>query len=102
MRSTESERSGLIAEWRRSGSSVAEFCRVRGLARSTFDLWRRRALRRSESGGFVELQVTAKPLGPDDSHATSVRTPDGYVVRLGGRPTADAIVGLIARLRCRP
>ena len=32
--------SALIAEWRASGLSAEEFCRRRGLVRSTFQWWR--------------------------------------------------------------
>ena len=51
--------SQIISEQRRSGQSITEFCRRRGLAQPSFFVWRRRLGIGAESaGGFVELKAS--------------------------------------------
>ena len=52
----------LVGEQEMSGSSVAEFCRVRGLRVGQFYAWWRR-LREGAEGGFVEVAVVAAQPG---------------------------------------
>lgn len=47
----------LVSEQARSGKSVAEFCRKRGLHSSYFWTWKKR-LRESSAARFLEVQVT--------------------------------------------
>ena len=49
----------LVAEQARSGKSVAEFCRERGLHSSYFWAWKKR-LRESPAARFLEVQVTER------------------------------------------
>jgi len=51
--------SQIIFEQQRSGQSIAEFCRRRGLAQPSFFVWRRRLGSGAETAsGFVELKTS--------------------------------------------
>lgn len=47
-----------------SGTSIAAFCRKRGLALSSFHYWRRRYGSAPDGGGFVEVQLTEPARAP--------------------------------------
>lgn len=70
-RYTEKERADCLAEFERSGTSAAAFCREKGLCYQTFLNWRRRhgALSRAqatrpEEAEFVEVELPANASSP--------------------------------------
>jgi len=93
----------LISGWRRSGWSVARFCRERGLSRSTFDHWRRKLRAAEAEPRFVELEVRGP--GALDARAVGfrcVRTPDGFVIGLGRSASVEEVALVVERLRGTP
>jgi transposase-like protein len=77
----------LIAEQRRSGNSVAAFCRERGVCAPQFFAWKKR-LSEAAAPGFVAVEVTEAPpasVGP----AIEVRLSGGRSVMV--EPGFDAV-----------
>lgn len=70
----------VVAEWRRSGLSMAAFCRERELVPTTFYTWRRRVEPANGDEAFVPVHVVASS-GPDDERCE----PSLEVVVAGGR-----------------
>lgn len=77
----------IIQRFEKSGLSANAFCRRENLARSTFDLWRRRISRAAQRAGFVELKQSSQDIDDTaESWTLAVDLPGG--VRLcfrGGR-----------------
>lgn len=89
--------SAAIAEWRVSGLSAEEFCRRRGLVRTTFQWWRWRLSREGveqPAASMPELLpvrvVSSAPLAEEESAAmlelelssgARVRVPEGFDAR---------------------
>ncbi len=78
-----------LREWRQSGLSVREFCRVHGLSEPSFYAWRRELTRRNAipSATFVPVEVTAgDSVGP--SSILEIVVPGQRCIRV--RPGFDA------------
>ena len=56
----------IVRHFEKSGLTADAFCRRESLAKSTFDLWRRRLSRDAQPAGFVELKQS-----PQDIDATA-------------------------------
>jgi len=74
----------LVAAWRRSGLSQAEFCRRRDLAPGTFAWWKHTLRRAAEAGGCARCPVPGPAAGaptfvPVRVVATPVPTPAATV-----------------------
>lgn len=87
-------RAELVAAWRQSGMTQAEFARREGVRYPTFATWvqqqrapQRRAKATAAKPRFAEVTVPGSLLGP----AVEVRLPDGTVVR-GTNAAAVAVV----------
>jgi transposase-like protein len=65
----------LVSEQARSGKSVTEFCRRRGLHSSYFFVWKKR-LRETPAARFLEVKVTERASISSDSRI-EVRLPNG-------------------------
>ena len=73
----------LVFEEARSGKSVAEFCRKRGLHSSYFFAWKKR-LRESSAARFLEVQVTERaPIARDSRMEIRLRNGRSVVVKQG-------------------
>ena len=73
----------LVSEEARSGKSVAEFCRERGLHSSYFFAWKKR-LRESPAARFLEVQVTERaPIARDSRMEIRLRNGRSVVVKQG-------------------
>ena len=73
----------LVFEQARSGKSVAEFCRKRGLHSSYFWVWKKR-LRESAATRFLEVQVTERaPIARDSRMEIRLRNGRSIVVEQG-------------------
>ena len=95
----------LLAAQKRSGLSLAEFARQRGLRSNTLSWWRHR-LRGSDdegecasAGQFMEITAAC---GVDEAHtaAFEVVLGDGTVVRVPSRFSEESLRCLLAVLRC--
>jgi hypothetical protein len=80
-RRSESEWRALVERQKASGLSQIEFCQQEGIARSTFEVWRRRIASRSVAGQFVELAMPGEGGGEWEVELT---LPLGMVLRLRG------------------
>jgi transposase-like protein len=47
----------LLAEWERSGKTIAEFCSVRGIKAATFGVWRREARKAQGTAPLPGIQL---------------------------------------------
>src|SRR5258708_9801355 len=73
----------LVSEQARSGKSVVEFCRERGLHSSYFFAWKKR-LRESPAARFLEVQVTERaPISRDSRMEIRLRNGRSVVVEEG-------------------
>ena len=112
-----------VAEHARSGLSMAEFCRRRGLKPWTFRWWRRELSRRdhqaaTDRGGrapgpstdlvlrstFLPVQVVPdEPASPPETTSVEIVLPDGPTVRVtrGFDPsTLKAVLSVLEARRC--
>lgn len=112
----------LLAAWRRSGLSQAEFCRRRGLALGTFAWWKHTLARAADTSGrarrsapapavvpptFVPVRVvptpvptpaaTVAPPAPADATLEIVLT-RGRLVRVRGAVEAPWLAAVVAAL----
>ena len=62
-RTLPARRHELLAAFDRSGLSAAAFAREQGIRYSTFCGWRHRQVQRGPAPGFVEVELSAPPLG---------------------------------------
>ena len=69
---------GLVAQHKKSGQTVAAFCRERGLCAPHFFAWKKR-LSQAAPRQFVAVQVVGAS-APVRSRALEVRLPDGRSV----------------------
>jgi transposase-like protein len=74
---------GLVSEQKRSGQSVAAFCRERGVSAPQFFAWKKR-LSQAGAEQFVAVQVVeaGEPSDPPTVHSRAIE------VRLGGGRSA--------------
>jgi transposase len=106
-----------VAQWRRSGLSVREFCRREGLSEPLFYSWRRELAQRemcaspaagvarqgrSRPGAFVPVHVVAPhPVG--QRVAIEIVLPSGRRVRVRpgfDRATLQAVLDVLEHLPC--
>lgn len=98
---------GRIAEQRRSGLSIAEFCRLQGCSAPSFYVWRKR-LRSGRSGavgasGAVDARggrptpalFVPLTLGPADCQGVRIELPGGAVVSLPADASAELVTTAI-------
>lgn len=92
-----------LAEHKRSGLNVRDFCRTRGIAESSFHFWRQEIARRDrQTPAFVPVAVvpTPTPLAPADE-PIELRLAGGHELRLRSgcdrRLLADLIDLLVPR-----
>jgi transposase-like protein len=107
----------LLGEQRRSGLTLAEFARRRGVRPGTLSWWRhqlrvgeprRKSSREdsgeksSERGGFLEIKPRSGLIGTEASRAAwfEVVLGDGTVVRVPARFAEEELRRLLAVLRC--
>jgi len=82
--STDQEWTPIVAEWRTSDLSVAEFCRRKGLSQWTFRYWRKKA----EAKGAGRLRRASTP-----PPATRVSFVSARLVEAGPTPIEVALSG---------
>ena len=84
------EWASLLSRYEAGGRSLAAFCRAEGIARSTFDLWRRKMGRTKSavkktpekpSADFIEMQPSVDRIG---GWTFEIELPDGTVARVQG------------------
>lgn len=86
----------LVSEHRRSGQSVAGFCRERGLCASLFFWWKKR-LRETTSAKFVEVKVATAapdPSAPSDARV-EIRLRNGRSLVVGRGFDAEQVRVLV-------
>jgi len=80
----DNRRAAVLRDLERSGLSMAEYCRQRGLAYSTVAAWR--GARRRVAGRFVEVEMdeapTAAPRGPELMLCAELTLPGGAMLRV--------------------
>lgn len=90
---------GLVAEQRRSGQSVAAFCRERGVSAPSFFAWKKR-LNQSAAEQFVAVQIAGT--GEPASHrAIEVRLGGGRSVMVEPGFDAAHLRAVLAALEMR-
>ena len=72
----------LISEQKRSGKSVAAFCRERHLCAPHFYWWKKR-LREDTTARFVEVQVAELPVNVPDDSRIEIRLQNGRSLMVG-------------------
>ena len=86
-----------IAQWQRSGLSVAAFCARHHLATASFYAWRRTLRHRDRSAAaFVPVQLVADTVA---ASVLEVVLTDGCVVRVGTGFDATTLRQVLALLR---
>jgi hypothetical protein len=85
----------LISEQKRSGKSVAAFCRERNLHASHFYWWKKR-LREDMTARFVEVQVAESPANVVGDSRIEVRLQNGRSLMVGREFDPEHVRGLLA------
>ena len=85
-----------IAQWQRSGSSVAAFCARHDLATASFYAWRRTLQDRDAAAAFVPVRLVADAV---PASVLEVVLADGRVVRVPPGFDATTLRQLLALLR---
>jgi hypothetical protein len=85
----------LIPEQKRSGESVAAFCRERNLRASHFYWWKKR-LREDTPSRFVEVQVAESPSNVSGDLRIEVRLQNGRSLLIGRGFDPEHVRGLLA------
>jgi hypothetical protein len=85
----------LISEQKRSGKSVAAFCRERNLHASHFYWWKKR-LREDTTARFVEVQVAESPANVVGDSRIEVRLQNGRSLLVGRGFDPEHVRGLLA------
>ena len=93
-----------ISRQRRSGMSVAAFCREEGLAMATFRLWRKRLERMSGRGAMSDdaprfAQLLLEPDQVKPGMVVEVELPDATRVKLSGDLSSETLTALLRGLR---
>ncbi|HEY6304475.1 MAG TPA: transposase [Terriglobales bacterium] len=83
----------LVSEQARSGQSVAEFCRERGLHTSYFFAWKKRL---RESARFLEVQVTERTANTSGGSRVEIRLQNGRSLVVGLGFDAEHVRALLA------
>lgn len=105
-RRSREEWTGLIAAWKRSGITQAEFCQREGLSRRTLGWWRWRLEREAApppptKAEFVEVQVVEPEPRTEQIRDFDVLVA-GLVVRVPAGFDEEALSRLVRVLECRP
>ena len=105
-RRSRDEWTALVAAWRRSGLTQAEFCQREGLSRRTLGWWRWRLEREAapappSKAEFVEVQVVEPEPPPDEIRDFDVLVA-GLVVRVPSGFDEEALGRLVRALESRP
>ena len=82
-----------LNRWRKSGLSVAEFCRRERVAEPSFYLWRQRLSAETVQAStprFVELPMAAWP-----AVGVQVTLPSGAIVALSGQASAELVAAVV-------
>lgn len=92
----------VIEDWRRSGQTVAEFCRRRRIASPTFYVWRQRLGNVSPSSrpspAFLPVHVVPGSARP----VLELALRGGRMLRLHGDITPEIVAGLVRALEGSP
>lgn len=83
----------LVSEQTRSGQSVAEFCRERGLHTSYFFAWKKRL---RESARFLEVQVTERTPNTSGDSRVEIRLQNGRSLIVGQGFDVEHVQALLA------
>ena len=87
-----------IVGWKKSGQTIAAYCRARGLGQASFYAWRRQFARRDR----VAPAATFVPLTVVPDAVVEVVLPKGVVVRVPAAADAAAVAKLVAALGTPP
>ncbi len=99
---------GVVEAWRRSGVSVAAFCRRRDLAEPTFYVWRRRLEdaqgTRPGTPAFVRVpvRVVSSPAAPAGRTSVELTLRGGRVLRIQADFTPQSLAELAAAVEGLP
>lgn len=52
-----------LEQWKQSGKSIAEFCRVNHISYHAFMYWKKKMTMMSGSGGFIQIKPSSVPTG---------------------------------------
>ena len=85
----------LVAQQRKSGQSVAAFCRERGLCAPHFFVWKKR-LSQAGAEKFVEVKVAAAPEAVAHDSMIEVRLGNGRSLLVGRGFDASHVRALLA------
>jgi len=91
---------GLVAEQKRSGQSVAAFCRDRGICAPQLFAWKKR-LSQAGTEQFVAVQVVEPPQPPASSPAIQIRLSSGLSVLAEPGFDAGHLRAVVAALETR-
>ena len=96
---------GVLARWRRSGLSAAQFCRRNGIKRQALSYWKRAlgpAARRIEQRvprpTFVPLQIVDEPVF--EAAVLEIVLASGDRVRVPAGTSVEQIRAVVSALRC--
>lgn len=93
----------IVADWRVSGRSQAEYCREKGLSPHTFSWWKTRLAKEgkqeSPRPAFVEVKATRRRRPPVERPMLEVQVGANVVVRVPKDFDKGALVRLIGALR---
>lgn len=89
--------SELAGEWKRSGQSIAAFCRQRGLSPSGLYAWRRRfgadsTVNPEGPAGFVPVTIVPSSVAP--APALEIELSNGRLLRLLGEVTPARLAAI--------
>jgi transposase-like protein len=87
-----------VAGWKKSGQTIAAYCRARGLGQASFYAWRRQLARRDR----VAPAKTFVPLTVVPDAVVEVVLPTGVVLRVPAAADAAAVAKLVAALGTAP
>jgi len=91
---------GLVAEQKRSGQSVAGFCRERGICAPQFFAWKKR-LNQAGTEQFVAVQVVEAVQQLEPRRALEVRLDGGRGILVEPGFDADHLRAVVAALETR-
>src|SRR5271155_4112478 len=87
-----------VADWKKSGQTIAGFCRARGLSQANFYAWRRRLAGRDR----VAPAATFVPLTVVPDAVVEIVLPTSIVVRVPAAADPSAVARLVAALGAAP
>jgi hypothetical protein len=87
-----------VADWKKSGQTIAAFCTARGLSQASFYAWRRKFARHD---GVAPI-TTFVPLTIVPDAVVEVVLPMGVVVRVPTAADMAAVAKLVAALGAAP